>query len=50
MMYQDNEELHKAASWPGVKGGGRERLMDELQGSCGSYESSYSFTYDKDIE
>ena len=33
MMYQDNKELHKAASWPGVKGGGRERLMDELQGT-----------------
>lgn len=33
MMYQDKEKLHKAASWSGVDGGARQKLMDQLQGS-----------------
>lgn len=31
MMYPDKGELCRAASWPGVKGGAREKLMDKLQ-------------------
>ena len=32
MMYSDKAELRRAASWPGVKAGSRERLMEHLQG------------------
>ena len=32
VMCQSRGELLQAASWPGVSGGSRERLMDQLQG------------------
>ena len=31
-MCQRREDLLRTANWPGVKGGARERLMDQLQG------------------
>ncbi len=38
MMYLDQEELRRAAGWPGVKGGARERLMDKLQGELPGFQ------------
>ena len=32
MMYSDKDMLRKAAGWPGLGGGAREKLMDKLQG------------------
>ena len=32
MMYSDKDMLRRAAKWPGVEGGSREKLMDKLQG------------------
>ena len=32
MMYVDKDMLRKAAKWPGLGGGAREKLMDKLQG------------------
>lgn len=32
MMYSDKDMLRKAAGWPGLDGGAREKLMDRLQG------------------
>ena len=32
IMCQRREDLLRTANWPGVKGGARERLMDQLQG------------------
>lgn len=33
MMYPNKEDLRQAASWPGVKGGSRQKLVDKLQGT-----------------
>lgn len=33
MMYPNLEDLRKAASWPGVRGGSRQILVDKLQGN-----------------
>lgn len=32
MMYSDKDMLRRAAGWPGLDGGAREKLMDKLQG------------------
>jgi len=37
MMYSDKELLRKAAQWPGLSGGAREKLMDKLQGDWGKW-------------
>ncbi len=33
MMYPNEDDLRKAASWPGVRGGSRQLLVDKLQGN-----------------
>ena len=40
-MCHSKEELLRVANWPGVKGGARERLMDQLQGNkrCNAYST-----------
>ena len=37
VMCHTREELLRVANWPGVKGGARERLMDQLQGTVCMY-------------
>ena len=32
MMHQDRDKLYEAAEWSGVRGGARQKLMDQLQG------------------
>ena len=44
IMCQSREELYRLSNWPGVEGGARQRLMDQLQGTCMYMYSNYDHT------
>ena len=45
-MCHSKEELLRVANWPGVKGGARERLMDQLQGNKSAIHTvQYMYMY-----
>ena len=43
MMFRNVEELHQEANWPGVSGGSRQKLMEQLQSKSMSH-SMYVLT------
>lgn len=42
-MFRNAVELHQEAKWPGVSGGSRQRLMEELQSEYHSLHSVYRY-------
>lgn len=41
MMHPNKDDLRQAANWPGVEGGSRQKLVDELQGIIDILTPSY---------
>ena len=46
-MCQSREELYRLSNWPGVEGGARQRLMDQLQGMYmySNYDHTRTYMY-----